>query len=105
MNRHSLTTSLLPVFWVSVERLSEASISRLCLEESIWWELGSWWTVGDDAWDVNSPALLGWSAEDVSKFVPWWLSCGFKAPGQKAVGWWAGIQETTGRGKPSRVRD
>ena len=104
MNCHSLTTSLLPVFWASVERLSEASVSRLCLEESIWWELGAGGLLAMAAWDVNSPALLGWSAEDVSKFVPWWLSCDTKAPGQKAVGRWAGIQESTGRASPQRIQ-
>ena len=104
MNFHSLTTSLLPVFWVPAERLSAASVSRLCLEESIWWELGAGGQLEMAAWDVNSPVLLGWSAEDVSKFVPWWLSCDTKAPGQKGVGWWSGIQEGTGRTSPQRTQ-
>lgn len=44
MNCHSLTTSLLPVFWVPAERLSEASVSRL------WKKVfgGSWELV--DSW-------------------------------------------------------
>ena len=66
MNFHSLTTSLLPVYWVPAERLSAASVSRLCLEESIWWELGAGGQLEMAAWDVNSPVLLGWSAEDVN---------------------------------------
>lgn len=100
--------------WIAIasqqaSSLSSGYLQKVCLKllspdsvwkKSIWWELGAGGHLEMAPWDVSSPALLGWSTEDVSKFVPWWLSCDMKAPGQKAEGWWSGIQEGTVRTRP-----